>query len=262
MSIKRILLLAFFALIAMSCGSGKKDASTELYVPKNTVEFAGNAFSDFSLGADVKLYTSPKPDDNAQWTVHAVVPVRKETTDKISGLEIKLTPMDDHGIRVRDGLVLLGEDLADLVPVYNSADGIERTIVFSIPENTGQKYFSAKEVKELIAKTKGVRMDFNLEEVAPANTAKKVEKSKAGKPEPEEYPMTLDGQLRKYGIYGRLSQYENALRNGDKKGAKRIEDAMWEIEKRFKNDKSIPEWLRDSFVDYIEDKEDEIEKRY
>ena len=259
MSIKRILLLAFVALLAMSCGSGNKDASTELYVPKNTVEFAGNAFSAFSLGADVKLYTSPKPDDNSQWTIHAVVPVRKETTDKISGLEIKLTPLDDHSIRVRDGMVLLGEDLADLVPVYNSADGIERTIVFSISENTGQKYFSAKEVKELIAKIKGVRMDFNVEEVAPAKTVQEVEKPKAGTT--EKYPMTLDGQLRKYGIYGRLSQYENALRNKDKKGAKRIEDAMWEIEKRFKNDKSVPEWLRESFVDYIEDKEDEIEKR-
>ena len=37
---------------------------------------------------------------------------------------------------------------------------------------------------------------------------------------------------------------------------------MWEIEKKVKNDYTIPEWLRKSFVKYIEDKEDEIEDRY
>lgn len=254
---KRFLLLASVALLALSCGSvGNKDASAELYVPKNTVEFAGNGFMAFSLGADVKLYTSPKPDDKSMWTLQAVVPVRKETTDNISGLEIKLTPLDDRGIRVRDGIVLLGEDLPELVPVYNAGNGVERTIVFSIDEKTGQKYFSAKEAKELVAKTKGVRMDFKMEGAVPAAKAEKP------KTEPEEYPMTLDGQLRKYGIYGRLAQYDKALRNKDKKKAKKIEDDMWEIEKKVKNDYTIPEWLRKSFVKYIEDKEDEIEDRY
>lgn len=252
---KRFLILSAVVLLAISCGS---NSSAELYVPKNTVEFAGNAFSAFSLGADVKLYTAPKPDDNSKWTVQAVVPVRKETNANISGLEIKLTPLDDRSIRVRDGMVLLGEDLADLVPVYNAGSGVERTIVFSIDDNTGQKYFSAKEANELIAKTKGVRMDFNLVSGAPAV---KVEEPKAAAA-PEEYPMTLDGQLRRYGIYGKLGQYENALRNKDKKRAKRIEDEMWEIEKKVKNDQSTPEWLRKRFVEYIEDKEDEIEKRY
>ena len=251
---KRIILLATIALLAVSCDNNKSTA--ELYVPKNTVEFAGNAFSAFSLGADVKLYTAQKPDDNSKWTVQAVVPVRKETTSTISGLEIRLTPLDDRSIRVRDGLVLMGEDLADLVPVYNSANGVERTIVFSINEETGPKYFSAKEADELIAKTRGIRMDFNLLSGAPAV---KVETPAAA---PEEYPMTLDGQLRKYGMYGKLGQYENALRNKDKKRAKKIEDEMWTIEKKVKNDPSIPEWLRKRFVEYVEDKEDEIEKRY
>ena len=254
---KRILLLASAALLAASCGFvGNKDASAELYVPKNTVEFAGNAFTAFSLGADVKLYTAAKPDDNSKWTLQAVVPVRKETTSKISGLEIKLTPLDDRSIRVRDGMVLMAEDLADLVPVYNAGNGVERTIVFSIDDETGQKYFSAKEAQELIAKTKGVRMDFNLVGGAPEV------KAEEPKTEPEEYPMTLDGQLRKYGIYGKLAQYDKALRNKDKKKAKRIEDEMWAIEKKVKNDYTIPEWLRKSFVKYIEDKEDEIEDRY
>ena len=252
---KRLLLLASAALLAASCGFvGNKDATSELYVPKNTVEFAGNAFADFSLGADVKLYTAAKPDDNSKWTLQAVVPVRKETTASINELEIKLTPLDDHSIRVRDGMVLMGEDLPDLVPVYNAGNGVERTIVFTIPEESGQKYFSAKEAKELIAKTKGVRMDFNM-------MGGPVVKEQP-KEEPKEYPMTLDGQLRKYGIYGKLAQYDKALKNGDKKRAKRIEDEMWAIEKKFKNDNSIPEDLRKSFVKYIEDKEDEIEDRY
>ena len=74
--------------------------------------------------------------------------------------------------------------------------------------------------------------------------------------------MTLDGLCRKYGVYGLLARYENALKNKDKKGAKRIEDQLWSIEKKVKADRSIPESLRNRFKDYIEDKEDEIEDRY
>jgi hypothetical protein len=74
--------------------------------------------------------------------------------------------------------------------------------------------------------------------------------------------MTLDGQCRRFGVYGMLSQYDNALKNGNKKRAKQIEDRLWEIEKRVKNDHSIPSSVRDAFVRYVEDKEDEIEDRY
>ena len=74
--------------------------------------------------------------------------------------------------------------------------------------------------------------------------------------------MTLDGQLRRFGAYGLLAQYDRHLRNDNKKAAKHIEDQLWSIEKRVKADRSIPEWLRDRFVEYIEDKEDEIEDRY
>lgn len=74
--------------------------------------------------------------------------------------------------------------------------------------------------------------------------------------------MTVDGLCRKHGIYGMLSRYESALRNGDRRGAKRIEDQLWTIEKRVRNDKSIPESVRNGFVRYIENKEDEIEDRY
>lgn len=249
---KRYLILSL-AILAVACGG---NSSKELYVPKNTVEFAGNAFTSFSLGADVKLYTSQNPDKSSQWTVQAVVPVRKEVKNSISGLAISLTPLDDRGIRIRDNFVLEGEDLDNLVPVYNSAPNIERTIVFSVRDGGGKKYFSKKEATKLLQKTKGLRMDFNL-----VSGAAKGSVAAAGNGG-EDYPMTLDGLCRKYGVYGLLSQYDQALRYDQKKRAKSIEDQLYSIQKRVKNDNSIPAWLQDRFDDYVEDKEDEIEDRY
>ena len=254
---KLLSLAAVIAALAMSSCSQQEPA--ELYVPKNTVEFAGNAFSSFSLGADVKLYSAQDPDNKGKWVIQAVVPVRKEVQGNIPDLAINLTPLDDRGIRVRDGLVLEGEDLAHLVPVYNAGNSVERTIVFSVPAGPeGKKLFAAKEAAELLAKTKGVRMDFN---VSTPIVPEKAQSVAAGSSNSKEYPMTLDGLCRKHGVYGLLSRYEKLLRNGDKKGAKRVEDQLWSIEKKVKNDKSIPEWLRDNFKDYVEDKEDEIETR-
>lgn len=248
---KKLCYLAVVALAAIACSGNKKPA--ELYVPKGTVEFAGNAFTAFSLGADVKLYTSPNPDNNKEWVVQAVVPIRKETTSKIDGLEINLTPLDDHSIRVRDGFVLIGEDLENLVPVFNSGNNIERTVVFSVSEHGRKKYFGYKEANDLVQRTKGVRIDFNT--YTPVSAA---EPAKAA----ENEPLSVNSLCKKYGVYGLLSQYESALRNDNKKRAKQIEDQLWSIEKRVKNDSSIPEYIRDNFVDYIEDKEDEIEDRY
>lgn len=250
---KKQLLLLTIALLAVAC-SGKQSA--ELYVPKNTVEFAGNAFTSFSLGADVKLYVSPNPDKSSQWTVQAVVPVRKEVKGAIGDLSINLTPLDDRSIRLRDGFVLEGEDLQNLVPVYNSADNVERTIVFSVAKDGVKKYFSKKEATKLLSQTKGVRMDFNVSgPVGKAGTVSAGNNS-------GEFPMTLDGLCRKYGVYGLLAQYDVALRNDQNKRAKQIEDQLWAIEKRVGNDPNVPSWLRDRFKDYVEDREDEIEDRY
>lgn len=253
---KRVLFLAtLLSLTLVACNQQK---SAELYIPKNTVEFAGNAFTSFSLGADVKLYSAPDPDNDSKYAIHAVVPVRKEMQGAIPDLSINLTPLDDRSIRVREGLVLEGEDLPNLVPVYNASPNVERTIVFSVPAGPdgSKKVFSAKEAAELIKNTRGVRMDFNISNNVPVAT------TPATPAQPEEFPMTLDGLCRKYGVYGMLARYNNALRDGNKKGAKRIEDQLWAIEKKVKADKSVPEWLRDRFVEYIEDKEDEIEDRY
>ena len=254
---KRVLFLA--ALVCLTLAACNQQKSAELYIPKNTVEFAGNAFTSFSLGADVKLYSAPDPDNASKYAIHAVVPVRKEMQGAIPDLSINLTPLDDRSIRVREGLVLEGEDLVNLVPVYNASSNVERTIVFSVPAGPdgSKKLFSAKEAAELLKNTKGVRMDFNI-----SNAAAPVVQKPAAAPAQEEYPMTLDGLCRKYGVYGLLARYNNALRDGNKKGAKRIEDQLWDIEKKVKADPSVPKWLQDRFKDYVEDKEDEIEDRY
>lgn len=243
---KRILYLAAAVMAAIAC-SGKPQ---ELYVPKGTVEFAGNAFTAFSLGSDVKLYTAPNPDNNKEWVVQAVVPVRKETKSKIGALEISLIPLDDRGIRLRDGFVLIGEDLENLVPVYNSGENVERTVVFSVSEDGRKKYFTSKEANELLSRTKGVRMDFNSGNAI------------SGSAGLDNEPLSVNSLCKKYGVYGLLSNYDSALRNGNKKRAKQIEDQLWSIEKKIKNDSSIPERIRDAFVDYIEDREDEIEDKY
>ena len=251
---KRLFYLAAVALAAIACSGNK---TNELYVPKGTVEFAGNAFTSFSLGADVKLYISQNPDKSSEWTVQAVVPVRKEVKGKITGLSINLTPLDDRGIRIRDNFILEGEDLENLVPVYNSADNIERTVVFSVARDGVKKYFSKKEAAKLLSKTKGIRIDFNV----PSGSATASSSAVSGSSD-EEFPMTLDGLCRKYGVYGLLGSYESALRNGNKSRAKQIEDQLWSIEKRVGNDYNVPSWLRDRFKDYVEDREDEIEDRY
>ncbi len=252
---KRFLLLVAAAALFAACESNEP---SELYVPKGTVEFAGNAFSSFSLGADVKLYTAPSPSNPSQWTVQAVVPVRKETEAQLEELQINMVPLDERSIRVRDGFVLVGEDLQNLLPVYNAGNGVERTVVFSAEE--GKKYFTKKEADAIMAKTKGVRIDFNAKEkvVEAPKPAKKAEAKDAA----PKTPRTVDDLCRKYGVYGMLAQYETHIKNKDKKAAKKVEDQLWKIEKQVKADKSLPEDLRKSFKNYVEDKEDEIEAKY
>jgi hypothetical protein len=182
--------------------------------------------------------------------------------------------------------VLHGEDLANLIPVFNAGVNVERTIVFSAADHE-RKYMSGSEAARLLENTKVVRMDFNIPVTsfndpnaaaltpAPAATQQATMLTPQGAPapaapaaapaapkKPKEYPMTLDGLCRKHGVYGLLSRYETAIRNDNGKAAKNIEDQLWAIEKMIKNDGSIPKALREQFVDYIEDKEDEIEDRY
>lgn len=109
------------------------------------------------------------------------------------------------------------------------------------------------------------KTEQKAEQKVEKKTEKKAEKKAEVKTEvktEEKKEVTLNSLLTDYGIYGMLSQYEKHLKNGEKAKAKQVEDKMWEIEKKVKKDPSIPKSLRDSFVDYIEKKEDEIEAKY
>ena len=250
---KCFILCAVVAALASACSSGEPE---ECYIPKTKVEFAGNGFKAFSLGADVKLYTVQNPENSSQWTVQAVVPVRKEVKGTVNDLAIELILLDESGVRVRDGLALQGEDIADLLPVYNGSENVERTIVFSVSD-AEKKYLSNDEASQILQKSKAARMNFNVSSKAGAP-----EKATEALVEPTDYPMTIDGLCRKYGVYGMLSQYDRALRNDNRSRAKKIEDQLWAIEKRVKANRSIPERVRDGFVHYIEEREDIIEDRY
>lgn len=271
---KKTVLYIIAAALACACSSNQPE---DCVLPKNTVELAGNAFSTFSLGGDVKLHAVQNPENGSQWTIQAVIPVRKEVSTPIDELSLEIVPLDDSSVRLRDGLVLQAEDLANLLPVYNASENVERVVVFSIPEKE-KKYLSNSEVAQLLENTKKLRMNINAKLSPEPSAAKVVEtpavtvKTEAKKETtapvatktsaPKEYPMTLDGLCRKHGVYGLLSQYEQALKNRNKRGAKKIEDQLWVIEKGIRADKSIPERLRSSFVRYVEGKEDEIEDRY
>ena len=253
---KKHVFLLVALLVTLACGQKQPE---EFFVPQEMVELSGNAFSIFSLGGPIQFYASPLPEDNSKWTVQAVASVCKNANSLLPTLEIDLTPLDARNIRVRDGFTLLGEDISNLLPVFNSAESVEKTMVFSIPEE-GKRDYTRKEVEQLLLNISGARMSFNVynpETAAPVDV--QVEEQAA---QEKKEPVTLNSLFVEHGVYGLLSRYENALKNGDKKRAKTIEDQLWAIEKRVGNDTSIPKSLRDRFKDYIEDKEDEIEAKY
>lgn len=248
---KKLFVILAAALLLVSCNSKPKD----ILISKNNVEFGGNAFTSFALGSDVKFFLAPNADNPSKYMVQASVPVRKEVSGVIPGLEIELIPTDDRGLKVRDGFILKGEDIDNMLPVFNAGERIEKTVIFSVEED-GKKDFTAKEAADLLNKIAGVTMNFNIKNGEVPAT---VEEKK------EEKPIdlnTVDGLCRKFGVYGLLGQYDYALRHGNKKQAKNIESRLYSIQKQVKADKSIPEWLRDAFDDYVEDREDAIEDKY
>nr|MCR5039377.1 hypothetical protein [Bacteroidales bacterium] len=149
----------------------------------------------------------------------------------------------------------------------------EKTVVFSAGEGM-KKDFSYKEASELISKVKKIGLTLNALQKAQttaataattatttSDTTPQAATVETGSTETQPDPMTLNGLLTKYGIYGMLSQYERLLKKGERIKAKKLEDKMYEIEKKVSADKSIPKNLRERFVSYIENKEDEIEAR-
>lgn len=250
---KKALILLMTVVLLGSCSMTKKPV--EKLISKQNIEMTGNGFEIFRLGADMKLVTVQNPDDANQWMIRGSVPLMKISEDQLTETEIVLNLLDESGMKVRDGYVLVAEDLTNLIPKYNAEKNVEKTIVFSTGEDS-RKYFSYKEANDILERTKQLAMNVNVvrsePEVAVTPTA---EKKKDG-------PVTFQSLMEKYGVYGRLAQYEKALSQKEKKKAKKIEDDLFTICKQVKADPTVPQSVAQKFRDYIEDKEDEIEKKY
>lgn len=247
---KRLLLAAALVLAAASCAQKPLD----VYVPKGSMEFAGNGFDCFTLGADVHLYITPAEENLSMWSVLAVAPIRKETENIIAGLDMELTLLDDKGLHVRSGFKLEAEDLENLVPVYNSDRAVEKTVVFSAPapEGPGRQLFTYKQAKGIIKACKNLRLSINAEQMEPVEEEVK----------PEDQPYTVPWLCKRYGVNNLVYQYDKAVRNGNRRRANDLEAQLFNIEKKVKNDASLPEGLRKRFVDYVEKKIDDIDDKY
>lgn len=261
---KKLFLLLFVAAVMASCSNSEP---VETRVAKANVEIAGNSFGSFKLGSDVKLIMSQSPSEKSKWNIKATVPIQKIDPKQFSDLTIEMNLLDENKLNVHDGFSLTGEGIANVLPLINNDPNVERDIVFTASENS-KKDFTYKEAVDILNKTKSLRCSFT--------TSEPVVEAATPEPEPEEEvvvekkeepkynypPKTVNDICMKYGIYGKMSQYDKALRNGEKKKAKRIEDDMYEICKRVKKDPNVPEWLAKNFKDYVEDREDEIEDKY
>ncbi len=258
---KRLLFLLFVATIVVSCSNNEP---VETSVAKTNVEISGNSFNSFKLCSDVRLFVSPDPNDNSKWAIKATVPIQKVDGNQFNDLSVNINLLDENNLKVRDGFILTGEDIDAILPVINSVEGAEKTIIFSANEGS-KKDFSYKEAVEMLNKTKSITCSFNSERpVVEAATPEPEPEPEAPKSEKtyNDPPKTVHDLCMKYGIYGKMSQYDKALRNGEKKKAKRIEDDMYEICKKVKKDLNVPEWLAKNFKNYVEDREDEIEDKY
>ena len=78
----------------------------------------------------------------------------------------------------------------------------------------------------------------------------------------QEAVVTVDALCQQFGVYDLFSQYDRFLKDGDKKSAKKIEAQLTQLKKQIKADQTLPEKLRESFKNYIEDKQEEIGARY
>lgn len=78
----------------------------------------------------------------------------------------------------------------------------------------------------------------------------------------QEAVVTVDALCQQFGVYDLFSQYDRLLKGGDKKSAKKIEAQFTQLKKQIKADQALPEKLRESFKNYIEDKQEEIGARY
>ena len=255
-----------FAVVLLASCSNEP---VETIITKTNVEIIGNSFTSFKLGSDVRLFMAQDPSDKSKWAIKATVPIQKIDAQKFGDLSIEMNLLDANRLKVRDDLVLDGEDIVSILPIINTIEGTEKNVIFSANENS-KRDFTYKEAVDILNKTKSLTCSFNtmgsasaVASVATANTTTSESGTEAK--EEKKYndpPKTVNDLCMKYGIYGKLSQYDKALRNKEKKRAKAIEDEMYQICKKVKNDPNVPSSLADKFKDYIEDKEDAIEDKY
>lgn len=253
---KKVLLLLTVLVLVVSCATEKKPV--EVQIPKQNVELTGNGFQIFRLGADLKLVTVQNPDKADEWMIRGSVPLMKVSEDLLAETAIDVNLLDENGMKLRDGFVLTAEDLVNLIPKYNAENNVEKNIVFSAAEGS-RKYFTYKEAADLVNAVKSVAMNVNVVQQQPEVA---VEQVAAEKKAEQKEPVTFKSLMSKYGIYGKLTQYDNALKNKDKKKAKKIEDELFTICKKVKADPSVPESVYKQFRQYIEDEEDRIEDKY
>ena len=251
-------ILCFVMALAFLAGCAKQEPLEKL-IPKTDVELTGNGFQVFYLGGDVKLVMVPNPDNAKEWMLRASVPMMKVFEGLIGDVAITVNLLDQSGMKVRDGYVLAAEDLINLIPKFNAEKNVEKNIVFSATDDS-RKYFSYKEAVDMIERTKSLAMNVALTEVEPEVVPEQVAEKK--KEEQKSEPVTFNSLMKKYGVYGLLSQYDKALSKKEKKEAKAIEDKLYQICKKVKADPTVPESLAKQFRDYIENEEDKIEDKY
>lgn len=253
---KKVLLLLTALVLVAGCATEKKPV--EVLIPKQNVELTGNGFQIFRLGADLKLVTVQNPDKADEWMIRGSVPLMKVSEDLLAETAIDVNLLDENGMKVRDGFVLTAEELVNLIPKFNAEKNVEKNIVFSAAEGS-RKYFSYKEASDLLNAVKSVAMNVNVVQQQPEVA---VEQVAAEKKAEKKEPVTFKSLMSKYGIFGKLSQYDKALKDKDKKKAKKIEDELYVICKKVKADPSVPESVYQQFRKYIEDEEDRIEDKY
>ena len=246
---KKVLLLAAIAILAAACSG----APEEVYVPKANMEFAGNGFTAFSLGADVKLYLSQNQDDNSKWNIQGVVPIRKELEAGLGALSMDMVLLDAHGIRVREGFLLEAEDMANLVPVFNSGPAVEKTVVFSVPEGQ-KKDFSKKEAQKLLGNVARVQMNINMEVAVEEPEPEAVKPSFPANP-------NVTNLVQYYGIRGILQEYERAYRAKNKPRQKQIQARLDNIYEQIAKHPRGGRKIAGKVEDWTNDMQDGIEDR-
>ena len=254
---KKVIFLLFAAALMTGCSN----EPVETIITKTNVEIIGNSFTSFKLGSDVRLFMAQDPSDNSQWTIKATVPIQKVDGNHFNDLTIDMNLLDANKLKVRDDLTLAGEDIASILPIINTVEGVEKNIIFSANENS-KKSFTYKEAVDILNNTKALTCSFNNNAGTVTSAKSSATSTDNGDKKYNDPPKTVNDLCMKYGIYGKLSQYDKALYYKEKKKAKVIEDEMYQICKRVKNDPNVSSYLADQFKKYVEDREDKIEDKY